>query len=94
MAQRCRTAQSMATRPDGYPIVDAGMRELLRTGFMHNRVRMIAASFLVKNLQQDWRNGERWFWQRLLDADLAKQQCKLAVGRRVRRGCGTVLQDI
>ncbi len=55
----------------GYPIVDAGMRELLRTGFMHNRVRMIAASFLVKNLQQDWRDGERWFWQRLLDADLA-----------------------
>lgn len=55
----------------GYPIVDAGMRELRNTGFMHNRVRMIAASFLVKNLLQDWRHGERWFWDRLLDADLA-----------------------
>jgi len=55
----------------GYPIVDAGMRELWRTGYMHNRVRMIAASFLVKNLLQDWRSGERWFWNRLLDADLA-----------------------
>ena len=55
----------------GYPIVDAGMRELWRTGYMHNRVRMIAASFLVKNLLQDWRHGERWFWNSLLDADLA-----------------------
>ena len=55
----------------GYPIVDAGMRELWRTGYMHNRVRMIAASFLVKNLLQDWREGERWFWNSLLDADLA-----------------------
>ena len=55
----------------GYPIVDAGMRELWRTGYMHNRVRMIAASFLVKNLLQDWREGERWFWNGLLDADLA-----------------------
>jgi deoxyribodipyrimidine photo-lyase len=55
----------------GYPIVDAGMRELWRTGYMHNRVRMIAASFLVKNLLQDWRRGERWFWNSLLDADLA-----------------------
>ena len=55
----------------GYPIVDAGMRELWRTGYMHNRVRMIAASFLVKNLLQDWRHGERWFWDHLLDADLA-----------------------
>ena len=55
----------------GYPIVDAGMRELWCTGFMHNRVRMIAASFLVKNLLQDWRYGERWFWDKLLDADLA-----------------------
>ena len=55
----------------GYPIVDAGMRELNRTGFMHNRVRMIVASFLVKNLLQDWRHGARWFWEKLLDADLA-----------------------
>jgi deoxyribodipyrimidine photo-lyase len=51
--------------------VDAGMRELWRTGFMHNRVRMITASFLVKNLLQDWRVGERWFWDTLVDADLA-----------------------
>lgn len=55
----------------GYPIVDAGMRELWRTGFMHNRVRMIVASFLVKHLLIDWRIGEDWFWDTLLDADLA-----------------------
>lgn len=55
----------------GYPIVDAGMRELWRTGFMHNRVRMIVASFLVKHLLIDWRIGENWFWDTLLDADLA-----------------------
>lgn len=55
----------------GYPIVDAGMRELWRTGYMHNRVRMIAGSFLVKNLLIDWRAGERWFWDCLADADLA-----------------------
>jgi deoxyribodipyrimidine photo-lyase len=53
----------------GYPIVDAGMRELWATGFMHNRVRMIAASFLVKHLLIDWRRGERWFWDTLVDAD-------------------------
>lgn len=55
----------------GVPIVDAGMRELWATGFMHNRVRMIAASFLVKNLMIDWRLGERWFWDCLVDADMA-----------------------
>ncbi|MEZ5852638.1 MAG: deoxyribodipyrimidine photo-lyase [Hyphomicrobiaceae bacterium] len=55
----------------GYPMVDAGMRELWATGYMHNRVRMIAASFLVKHLRIDWRHGERWFWETLLDADLA-----------------------
>jgi deoxyribodipyrimidine photo-lyase len=55
----------------GYPIVDAGMRELWRTGYMHNRVRMIAASFLVKHLLCDWRRGERWFWDTLCDADPA-----------------------
>jgi deoxyribodipyrimidine photo-lyase len=55
----------------GYPIVDAGMRELWATGFMHNRVRMIAASFLIKHLLIDWRRGERWFWDTLLDADTA-----------------------
>lgn len=55
----------------GIPIVDAGMRELWQTGYMHNRVRMIVASFLVKNLLIDWRDGERWFWDCLIDADLA-----------------------
>jgi deoxyribodipyrimidine photo-lyase len=55
----------------GYPIVDAGMRELWTTGWMHNRVRMIAASFLVKDLLQPWRLGEDWFWDTLVDADLA-----------------------
>ena len=55
----------------GYPIVDAGMRELWATGWMHNRVRMIAASFLVKHLLIDWRRGERWFWDTLVDADYA-----------------------
>jgi deoxyribodipyrimidine photo-lyase len=55
----------------GYPIVDAGMRELWQTGYMHNRVRMIVGSFLVKNLRIDWRLGERWFWDCLVDADLA-----------------------
>ena len=55
----------------GYPIVDAGMRELWRTGVMHNRVRMVVASFLVKHLLIDWREGERWFWDTLVDADAA-----------------------
>ena len=54
----------------GYPIVDAGMRQLWATGWMHNRVRMITASFLVKHLLIDWRRGERWFWDCLVDADL------------------------
>jgi deoxyribodipyrimidine photo-lyase len=53
----------------GYPIVDAGMRELWATGWMHNRVRMIAASFLIKHLLIDWRRGEKWFWDTLVDAD-------------------------
>ncbi|MEW9806469.1 deoxyribodipyrimidine photo-lyase [Mesorhizobium sp. ZMM04-5] len=55
----------------GYPIVDAGMRELWQTGWMHNRVRMIAASFLIKDLLIDWREGEAWFWDTLVDADAA-----------------------
>ena len=55
----------------GYPMVDAGMRELWATGFMHNRVRMLAASFLVKHLLLDWRLGEAWFWDTLVDADRA-----------------------
>ena len=55
----------------GYPVVDAGMRQLWRTGYMHNRVRMIAASFLIKHLLIDWRRGEAWFWDTLCDADPA-----------------------
>lgn len=55
----------------GYPIVDAGMRELWQTGYMHNRVRMIVASFLVKNLLIHWHRGAEWFWDCLVDADLA-----------------------
>ncbi|MGB1077589.1 MAG: cryptochrome/photolyase family protein, partial [Bdellovibrionales bacterium] len=55
----------------GYPIVDAGMRELWKTGYMHNRVRMIVGSFLVKHLLLHWHHGEKWFWDCLVDADLA-----------------------
>ncbi len=55
----------------GYPIVDAGMRQLYKTGWMHNRVRMITASFLIKHLLIDWRHGEQWFWDCLVDADYA-----------------------
>ncbi len=55
----------------GYPIVDAGMRELYETGYMHNRVRMIVGSFLVKHMLTHWHKGEEWFWDCLLDADLA-----------------------
>ena len=55
----------------GYPIVDAGMRQLWRHGYMHNRVRMITASFLIKDLMIDWRKGEEWFKDTLVDADPA-----------------------
>ena len=55
----------------GYPIIDAGMRELWQTGYMHNRIRMIVGSFLVKNLLLHWHEGEKWFWDCLIDADLA-----------------------
>jgi deoxyribodipyrimidine photo-lyase len=68
----------------GYPIVDAGMRQLWRTGWMHNRVRMITASFLVKHLLQPWQEGARWFWDTLLDADLASN----TMGWQWTAGCG------
>ena len=55
----------------GYPLVDAGMRELLGDGWMHNRLRMVVASFLTKDLHLDWRHGEKWFMERLVDGDLA-----------------------
>ena len=68
----------------GFPIVDAGMRELWATGWMHNRVRMIAASFLVKDLLQPWQTGARWFWDTLVDADLAQN----TLGWQWTSGCG------
>ena len=58
----------------GFPLVDAGMRELRQTGWLHNRVRMVAASFLVKHLHVDWRRGEAWFAERLLDYDAAQNE--------------------
>ena len=68
----------------GIPIVDAGMRELWETGWMHNRVRMVVASVLVKYLQQDWMAGAQWFWDTLLDADLANN----SMGWQWSAGCG------
>jgi deoxyribodipyrimidine photo-lyase len=68
----------------GYPIVDAGMRQLWTTGWMHNRVRLIAASFLVKHLLIDWREGERWFWDTLVDADPANNPASWQWDRRRR----------
>ncbi len=68
----------------GYPIVDAGMRQLWQTGWMHNRVRMIVASFLVKHLRLSWREGTAWFWDTLVDADLAAN----TLGWQWTAGCG------
>ncbi|MFO1406895.1 MAG: deoxyribodipyrimidine photo-lyase [Steroidobacteraceae bacterium] len=68
----------------GYPLVDAGMRELWTTGWMHNRVRMVVASFLTKNLRQHWLEGARWFWDTLVDADLANN----TLGWQWVAGCG------
>lgn len=68
----------------GFPIVDAGMRELWATGWMHNRVRMIVASFLVKDLLLPWQDGARWFWDTLVDADLASN----TLGWQWTAGCG------
>ena len=68
----------------GYPIVDAGMRELWHTGWMHNRVRMVVASFLVKDLLIPWQEGAAWFWDTLVDADLANN----TLGWQWTAGCG------
>jgi deoxyribodipyrimidine photo-lyase len=68
----------------GYPIVDAGMRELYATGWMHNRVRMVVASFLVKHLRLPWQRGAEWFWDTLVDADLASN----TLGWQWSAGCG------
>lgn len=68
----------------GYPLVDAGMRQLWKTGWMHNRVRMIVASFLVKDLLIHWQEGAKWFWDTLVDADLANN----TLGWQWVAGCG------
>ncbi len=68
----------------GYPLVDAGMRELWHTGWMHNRVRMVVASFLVKDLRLPWQAGAAWFWDTLVDADLANN----TLGWQWTAGCG------
>lgn len=68
----------------GYPIVDAGMRQLWQTGWMHNRVRMVVASFLVKHLLHSWQDGAAWFWDTLVDADLASN----TLGWQWAGGCG------
>jgi deoxyribodipyrimidine photo-lyase len=68
----------------GYPVVDAAMRELWTTGWMHNRARMIVASFLVKDLLLPWQDGARWFWDTLVDADLASN----TLGWQWTAGCG------
>jgi len=68
----------------GFPIIDAGMRQLWQTGWVHNRVRMVVASFLVKDLLWHWRDGEAWFWDTLVDADLANN----AAGWQWVAGCG------
>lgn len=72
----------------GYPLVDAGMRQLRQTGWMHNRVRMIVASFLTKHLRIDWTKGAAWFWDRLVDADLANN----SMGWQWSAGCGADAQ--
>ena len=68
----------------GYPLVDAGMRQLWHTGWMHNRVRMVVASFLVKHLLLPWQDGAKWFWDTLVDADLANN----SLGWQWAAGCG------
>lgn len=68
----------------GFPLVDAGMRELWTTGWMHNRVRMVVASFLIKDLLLPWQEGARWFWDTLVDADLANN----TLGWQWVAGCG------
>ena len=76
--------EAWKTGRTGYPLVDAAMRQLWRTGWMHNRCRMVAGSFLVKHLQIDWRLGEQWFWDTLVDADPANNPA----GWQWIAGCG------
>jgi deoxyribodipyrimidine photo-lyase len=79
-----RALQAWTRGQTGYPLVDAGMRELWHTGWMHNRVRMLAASFLVKHLLIPWQEGAAWFWDTLVDADLANN----TMGWQWTAGCG------
>lgn len=80
-----RTLRAWTQGKTGYPLVDAGMRELWHTGWMHNRVRMVVASFLVKHLMIGWQEGAAWFWDTLVDADLANN----TLGWQWVAGCGT-----
>jgi deoxyribodipyrimidine photo-lyase len=80
-----RHFESWKAGETGFPIVDAGMRQLRETGFMHNRVRMIVASFLVKDLHLPWQWGARWFLDQLVDGDMASNQH----GWQWSAGCGT-----
>jgi deoxyribodipyrimidine photo-lyase len=82
--QDATTLQAWQQGLTGYPIVDAGMRQLWQTGWMHNRVRMIVSSFLVKHLLHDWHEGAKWFWDTLIDADLASN----TLGWQWSGGCG------
>ncbi len=79
-----RALEAWTRGQTGYPLVDAGMRELWHTGWMHNRVRMVVASFLVKHLLIPWQEGARWFWDTLVDADLANN----TMGWQWCAGCG------
>jgi deoxyribodipyrimidine photo-lyase len=83
-AQNAAARSAWTRGATGYPIVDAGLRQLWHTGWMHNRVRMIAASFLIKDLLIDWTHGARWFWDTLVDADLASN----TLGWQWVAGCG------
>jgi deoxyribodipyrimidine photo-lyase len=78
------TLKAWQTGHTGYPIVDAGMRQLWQTGWMHNRVRMIVSSLLVKHLLHNWHEGAKWFWDTLVDADLASN----TLGWQWSGGCG------
>ena len=83
-ADNIKALQRWKKGQTGFPLVDAGMRELWATGWMHNRVRMVVASFLVKDLRISWRRGAEWFWDTLVDADLASN----TLGWQWTAGCG------
>ncbi|HSI82221.1 MAG TPA: deoxyribodipyrimidine photo-lyase [Candidatus Methylacidiphilales bacterium] len=84
LAEARRRYNAWTRGQTGYPLVDAGMRELWTTGWMHNRIRMVVASFLVKHLLLSWQDGAHWFWDTLVDADLAQN----TAGWQWTAGCG------